>query len=120
MIKAILPAALLLLWCISVFAAMIGGVLTAILLVGLWFDLSLWPEFVSLFAVTTILLASMPDAVLKPHAFQIAEALGSSIDDVTSKLRNMLVQHSKEWTEFEQHLGENSFLKLWTKGGRHV
>lgn len=57
MIKAILPAALLLLWCISVFAAMIGGVLTAILLVGLWFDLSLWPEFVSLFAVTTILIA---------------------------------------------------------------
>jgi hypothetical protein len=65
-------------------------------------------------------LASMPDAVLKPHAFQIAEALGSSIDDVTSKLRNMLVQHSKEWTEFEQHLGENSFLQLLTKGGRHV
>lgn len=63
-------------------------------------------------------LATAPNAVLKPHAFQIAEALGSSADDVTVRLRDMLVQHSKEWAAFEQHLGGSSFLKLWTKGGR--
>lgn len=64
-------------------------------------------------------MASVPDAALKPHAFQIAEAIGSSVDDVTSQLRDMLVQHSKEWAAFEQHQGEKSFLQLWTKGGRH-
>lgn len=64
-------------------------------------------------------LASVPDASLKPHAFQIAEALGSSVDDVTRKLRGVLVRHSEEWAAFEQHQGDNSFLHLWTKGGRH-
>ena len=64
-------------------------------------------------------LASAPDATLKPHAFQIAEAIGSSVDDVTRQVRDMLLQHSKEWAAFEQHQGENSFLQLWTKGGRH-
>lgn len=64
-------------------------------------------------------LANVSDATLKPHAFQIAKALGSSSDDVMNKLRGMLAQHSKEWTAFEQDQGENSFLQLWTKGGRH-
>lgn len=64
-------------------------------------------------------LARVPDNSLKPHAFQIAEALGSSVDDVTTKLRGMLVRHSEEWAVFKQHQGDNSFLQLWTKGGRH-
>ena len=64
-------------------------------------------------------LASVPDASLKPHAFQIAEAAGSSVDDVTRKLRGMLVRHSEEWAAFVQDQGDNSFLQLWTKGGRH-
>ncbi len=64
-------------------------------------------------------LASVPDAALKRHAFQIAEALGSSLGDVTSKLRDMLVQHSQEWAAFEKHQGDKSFLQLWTKGGRN-
>lgn len=64
-------------------------------------------------------LASVPDAALKAHAFQIAEAIGSSVDDVTGKLREVLLQHSREWIAFEEHQGRNSFLKLWTKGGRH-
>lgn len=63
--------------------------------------------------------AGAPDAFLKPYAFQLAEALGASLDDVTGKLRGVLVQHSEEWAAFEQHQGEKSFLKLWTKGGRH-
>ncbi|MCJ8157083.1 7-cyano-7-deazaguanine synthase [Sphingomonas sp. LaA6.9] len=64
-------------------------------------------------------LASLPDAALKAHAFQIAEAIEASVDDVTSKLREVLLQHSREWIAFEQHQGKSSFLKLWTKGGRH-
>lgn len=63
-------------------------------------------------------LASVPDAALKPHAFQVSDALGSSLGDVTTKLRDMLVQHSEEWAAFEKHVGDNSFLQLWTKGGR--
>jgi Queuosine biosynthesis protein QueC len=64
-------------------------------------------------------LASVPDAALKPHAFQISDALGSSLGDVTTKLRDMLVQHSEEWAAFEKHAGDKSFLHLWTKGGRN-
>lgn len=63
--------------------------------------------------------ASAPDASLRPYAFQLAEALGAALDDVTAKLRGMLVQHSEEWAAFEQRQGEKSFLNLWTKGGRH-
>jgi 7-cyano-7-deazaguanine synthase in queuosine biosynthesis len=64
-------------------------------------------------------LARASDVALKPHAFQIAKALGSSVDDVASKLRSMLVQHSEEWSAFQESQGANSFLQLWTKGGRH-
>jgi len=64
-------------------------------------------------------LASADEAVLKPFAFQIADALGAPLDDVTAKLRAMLAQHSEEWTAFKQRLGPQSYLQLWTKGGRH-
>ncbi|MCC0024395.1 MAG: 7-cyano-7-deazaguanine synthase [Hyphomicrobiaceae bacterium] len=64
-------------------------------------------------------LASADDAVLKPFAFQIADALGAPLDDVITKLRAMLARHSEEWAAFEQQLGEKSFLQSWTKGGRH-
>ena len=64
-------------------------------------------------------LAGAGEAALKPFVFQIADALGASVDDVTGKLRAMLVRHSEEWAAFEQHQGETSFLQLWTKGGRH-
>ena len=64
-------------------------------------------------------LADVSDSILKPHAFQIAEAIGSSTDDVIIKLRDMLAQHSEEWAAFEQNQGDNSFLHLWTKGGRN-
>lgn len=63
-------------------------------------------------------LAMAPDQRLKPHAFQIAEALGDPLDEVMVALRSMLMEHSKEWGAFKQHKGERSFLQLWTKGGR--
>lgn len=64
-------------------------------------------------------LAMAPDHRLKPHAFQLSEALGDSLDEVMVALRGMLMEHSKEWSTFKQHHGEKSFLQLWTKGGRH-
>lgn len=63
--------------------------------------------------------ASEPDALLRPHVFELAEALGKSMSDVQAHLRVMLVRHSEEWAAFEAAQGEQSFLKLWTKGGRH-
>ena len=63
--------------------------------------------------------ATEPDVVLRPHVFELAEALGTSMDDVQTHLREMLCRHSEEWVAFEVAQGEQSFLKLWTKGGRH-
>ena len=60
-----------------------------------------------------------PDAVLKPFAFELSEALGTPMADVQASLRRMLLRHSEEWAAFAAAQGERSFLKLWTKGGRH-
>jgi hypothetical protein len=51
--------------------------------------------------------------------FELAEALGTSTDDVQTHLRAMLRQHSEEWVAFAASQGEKSFIKMWTKGGRH-
>ena len=59
------------------------------------------------------------DAVIKPYAFELAEALGMPMDDVQSRLREMLNQHSEEWRAFVDAQGDDSFLRLWIKGGRH-
>jgi len=64
-------------------------------------------------------LSDLPTASLKPHAFQLAEALGASLDDVQRQLEHLLARHSGEWAKFEASQGEKSFLNLWTKGGRH-
>ena len=64
-------------------------------------------------------LATEQEAVLKPYAFELAEALGASMSDIQTHLRNMLRTHSAEWALFIAAQGEQSFLKLWTKGGRH-
>lgn len=64
-------------------------------------------------------MADLPDADLKVHAFEIARATGEPLDDVLQKLRNMLLTHAKEWRAFMAAQGEQSFLRGWTKGGRH-
>lgn len=64
-------------------------------------------------------LRAEPDVVLRPYVFELAEALGTSMGDIQTHLRNMLRSHSEEWTAFAATQGEKSFLKLWTKGGRH-
>jgi 7-cyano-7-deazaguanine synthase in queuosine biosynthesis len=64
-------------------------------------------------------IANLPDAGLKVHAFEIARAMGEAQDEVLKKLRNMLLTHAKEWHAFIAAQGEQSFLRSWTKGGRH-
>lgn len=64
-------------------------------------------------------LAIVDGAALKPFAFQLAEALGMSMDDAMTRLRTLLMRHSEEWAAFKQLQGNGSFLQLWTKGGRH-
>lgn len=63
--------------------------------------------------------ATEPDIRLKPYVFELAEALGTSMDNVQTHLRDMLRSHSEEWDAFAAAQGEQSFLKLWTMGGRH-
>lgn len=64
-------------------------------------------------------LADEPDDILKPYVYELAEALGASMDSTQQQLRAMLRQHSREWQAFAADQGRNSFLKIWTKGGRH-
>ena len=64
-------------------------------------------------------MADLPDAALKVHAFEIARATGEPQDGVLKNLRNMLLTHAKEWRDFMAAQGEQSFLRSWTKGGRH-
>lgn len=64
-------------------------------------------------------MADLPDADLKGHAFEIARATGEPQDEVLKKLRNILLTHAKEWRAFMADQGEQSFLRSWTKGGRH-
>jgi len=63
--------------------------------------------------------AAEPDRALRPYVFELAEALGASMGDIQMHLRDMLRRHSEEWATFAAAQGEQSFLKLWTKGGRH-
>lgn len=65
-------------------------------------------------------LAAESDQILKPYVYELAEAIGTPMDDTLKLLRGMLRQHSDEWQAFTKDLGEDSFLNIWTKGGRHV
>jgi hypothetical protein len=64
-------------------------------------------------------LPTEPDATLKPYVFELAEALGTSMDGVHTHLRQMLHRHSEEWAGFVASQGASSFLNIWTRGGRH-
>ncbi len=64
--------------------------------------------------------ATEPDIRLKPYVFELAEALGTSMDNVQSHLGDMLRSQSEEWQAFAAVQGEQSLLKLWTTGGRHA
>ena len=65
-INAIFLSALFLAWCMFVLGASVGGALTVILFVGMWFEPSAWPEFIALFFVTTILIA-ISDMIFNTH-----------------------------------------------------
>lgn len=64
-------------------------------------------------------MASYRGDALKSYTHELASALGATVDDTQSRLKNILVRHSAEWRAFEACAGEESFLRMWTMGGRH-
>jgi 7-cyano-7-deazaguanine synthase in queuosine biosynthesis len=52
-------------------------------------------------------------------AFQLSASLGLSEGDVRAKLNRLLLQHEKEWSDFMDSLGRNSFLRNWSSEGQH-
>jgi hypothetical protein len=64
-------------------------------------------------------LAEQPDDYLHRYVFEIARATGMEGQGTMNSLRRLLSKHAEEWNGFVCAQGENSFLKSWTKGGRH-
>jgi hypothetical protein len=49
-------------------------------------------------------------------AYQLSEALGLTEAESQQKLNRLLKQHSREWKNFMDLLGKNSFIKNWVSG----
>lgn len=64
-------------------------------------------------------LSDISDRSLRPYVIELAGALGSSESDIHGPLRRLLRQHSEEWRAFATATGEQSFLNIWTMGGRN-
>lgn len=64
-------------------------------------------------------LADQSDEYLRRYVFEIARAIGMEEKETMNKLRKLLSTHAEEWKDFVCAQGPNSFLKNWTKGGRH-
>ena len=60
--------------------------------------------------------AKLPDAVLRPHVFEIAQASDASEQDTHRALRRLIQQHGEEWRDFVSAQGQHSFMMKWTKG----
>lgn len=64
-------------------------------------------------------MAELPDAVLRRHVFEIAQATGALEKDTRDNLRKFLVQHAEEWRDFVSAQGQDSFINSWMKVGHH-
>lgn len=64
-------------------------------------------------------LAGLPDAQLRPEAFEIACATGAGKQQTLENLRQLLVQHAEEWRDFLSAQGKKSFIHHWIGGGRY-
>lgn len=64
-------------------------------------------------------MAELPDASLRPHVFEIAQATSASEKNTCENLRGLLAQHAKEWCSFVDAQGQHSFIKNWIFGGRY-
>jgi 7-cyano-7-deazaguanine synthase in queuosine biosynthesis len=60
------------------------------------------------------------DQVLRPYVFELASSIGLSEVDTLDKLRGLLSQHAREWSDFLSMLGRHSFVSSWARGVRYV
>jgi 7-cyano-7-deazaguanine synthase in queuosine biosynthesis len=52
---------------------------------------------------------------LRRHAFEVAQWRGDPPYEIEGKLRGLLEQHAKEWTNFVLSLGSESFARPWAR-----
>jgi len=62
-------------------------------------------------------LSEQPNAVLRPHAFEISRAINTSEQDTHDNLRKLLMQHAEEWRNFIRAQGKHSFISNWAERG---
>jgi hypothetical protein len=55
------------------------------------------------------------EPMLRLRASQLSKELKQPINEVQEKLNRLLKQHGKEWEEYMNSLGSNSFVTLWSK-----
>lgn len=57
-------------------------------------------------------------AGLRRQAYEIADTLGLSVEQTEQNIKEMISQHTYEWSAFTASLGSGSFLQNWVRGGR--
>lgn len=60
-------------------------------------------------------MAKWTDTALRPHVFEIAQAIGLSEKETCIELKGLLLTHAEEWREFKNAQGRRSFLQNWTR-----
>jgi hypothetical protein len=61
--------------------------------------------------------AGQPDAALRSHVFEIAQATNASEQDTSDNLRKLLMKHAEEWRDFVSAQGKFSFISNWIERG---
>ena len=60
-------------------------------------------------------MAKWTDTALRPHVFEIAQAIGLSEKETRIALKGLLLKHAEEWREFKKAQGQRSFIQNWTR-----
>lgn len=64
-------------------------------------------------------LADGPDEELRAETSEIAEAMSLPYDAALKNMRDMLLEHAREWRSFIDAQGKESFMIGWLDGGRY-
>ena len=64
-------------------------------------------------------LADRPDEELRAETSEIAEATNLPYDAALENMRDLLLEHAREWRSFIDGLGTESFMVGWLDGGRY-
>ena len=64
-------------------------------------------------------LADRPDEELRAETSEIAEATNLPYDEALKNMRDLLLEHAREWRSFIDGLGTESFMVGWLDGGRY-